>query len=239
MRKSISVQTMFVDVPLYERFGKAREVGFDFVELSDWTQLDLTRVRQELDRHRLHVSAVGGSGRESLMNPSDRDNFIEYLSQSCAVAKTFMCQNIVLDAKPSVEPTGRPGAKPTEVQLVAAAALALQEASAKAIRTGMSLFLRPLCINPRLHDTVQNVKNTGDIVRVVNSPVVRVCLDCAGLPLASEPVRDTLVALRDLVGYVHVGNESAERLKEIGAALRELIRYEGFVGFTAGGNTTL
>ena len=103
MDKAVSIQSMFTDAPFYERFGRAGRAGFTHVEFGKWTELDLSRVREELSASGVRLYAMTGADSFALTDPAIRKEFHEYLSQSIAVAKVIGCGNLIIRSAESLE----------------------------------------------------------------------------------------------------------------------------------------
>lgn len=242
MKKSLSIQTMFEDRPFYERFALARSAGFDFVEFGDWTDLDFTRVTDELRANGLRLGSIAGSLEHALDDPDRREDFLEFLSQSIAVAKSFACGNLI------IEPGGDPLACRTDggdFTRIAAVTRALIDAAEKARRAGVTLMLKPISTrrNPRalIHTTAAAV----EVVKVVNSPDLRLLYDVTQMQAMEGDIIATIRKYRDLIGYVQIGDDChAADLEDGEINLRHFLRvlidelgYNGIVGFLCRGGS--
>ncbi len=243
MEKALSLQSMFTDVPFYERFGKARPAGFHLVELGGWTELDLSRVREELSARGLRLYAMTGADRFSLTDPAVREAFHEYLSQSIAVAKSFGCGNLI------VRPEGGSfGSAPAQASPAdsadftgrAAAVQTLMEAAGKAERAGVRLLLKPGPASGCAGQYLRTNSSAGSLVKVVNSPALRLLYMIDPARGMEDGAAATFAKYRNQVGHVHVGDgeertEGAafltERLRSIERVLENDFQYGGAIGF--------
>lgn len=240
MKKSLSIETMFGDAPYYERFAKARAAGFDYVELDDWTELDITRVREELTANGLTLTAMSGARNHSLADPGQREDFLEFLSQSIAVARNFGCANIVVASEAEVRSSVRLGIdRKDDFMKMAAVTRALMEAAQKAAKAGMTLLVKPFGPRASAAHYGGSIPSAADVVRVVGSPALRllyeVRVDETNGPAMAEGMRK----YRDLIDYVRVvdsweRSESegcGESFSRIRGALDEQLGYDGIVCF--------
>lgn len=240
MKKSLSIQTMFADRLFYERFSLARAAGFDFVEFGDWTDLDFTRVSAELRDNGLRLASIAGSLDHPLDDPDRREDFLEFLSQSIAVAKNFGCGNLI------IEPGGEPlafRAAGGDFTRIAAVTRALMDAAEKARRAGVTLLLKPVSTrrDPRalIHITAAAV----EVVKVVNSPDLRLLYDVTQMQAMEGDIIATIRRYRDLIGYVQIGDdchaadlENGEiNLRHFLGVLIDELGYNGIVGFLCSG----
>lgn len=245
MKKAVSIQTMFTNLPFYERFAEARKAGFDLVEFGDWTQLDLGRVAEELAANNLRLSSVMGADTFDLTDPDVGEEFLEYLSQSIAVAKSFACRNLIVQSADKRGDDERGDASPTDSADFsgrAAATRALMDAAKKAERAGATLFLKPMPMRGRSFSYLHTNPSAGSVVKVINSPALRLLFSITHMRTMDD---DSVAALRkykDQVGYVHVGaaapgsGDIDPRL--VKTILEKELGYDGIIGFvlTAGEN---
>lgn len=231
MKKSISIETMFGDLPFYDRFGKVREAGVDWVEFSGWTELDFSRITEELQQNRLGLASMAGSDRHSLVDPDQRDDFLEFLSQSIAVAKSFDCRNLIIETGADGGSTPLANASRDDFVKASAATRTLDDAARKAARAGVTLYLKPVRLGLTRTIGMESLPSAGDVVKVVNSPALRLLLDTRQAAL-DEGADAAMRRFRELVGYVHIGMKlGPEELAGFRRVLEE-VGYAGTVGFT-------
>ena len=252
MEKAVSIQAMFTDLPFYERFGKARRAGFSLVEFGDWTKLDLSRVTEELAAHALGLWAITGADTFSLTDPDTRGGFLEYLSQSIAVAKSFGCRNLIIQSADKDDDTAEFNTEPTEsadFTSRAAATRTLMEAAQKAERAGVTLFLKPAPMLAGSLSYLHTNSSAGSVVKVINSPALRLLFDISLMRKMEDDIVSTFRRYKDYIRYVHIGdaNDSLPadcgeaNLRLIKTALEKDLAYDGAVGFVfnAGRNEQL
>lgn len=210
MEPSLSLNHVFVNASFYERFALAADAGFSYVELGSWTDLDITRVNEELQEHQLRLTSLVGSHHDISRNETHSD-FIEHLSQSIAVAKLFDCNNIIIETTIGSESTG----SAADTSIIASADLRdtaiairiLMAAAQRAERSGITLFLKPPPARPVF---LPALRLAGNVIAAVNSSALRLLLDstelwkCREQPEASRVMR----RIHQFIGYVHIGDGS-------------------------------
>lgn len=218
---------MFGDIPFYERFGKVREAGFDFVEFEGWTELDFSRITAGLAENHLQLASMTGSDRHSIVDPEQREEFLEYLSQSIAVARSFGCRNLVINTDADSASLPMDKAKRSDFTKISAATRALLDAAEQARRGGVTLLLKPVQCSGDV--CLQSIPSAGDVVKVVNSPSLRLLFDVEQAILRSETVEDAIRRYHDLLGYVRVGVDGDwAKWRKV---LVDELHYDGIVGF--------
>jgi hydroxypyruvate isomerase len=237
MKKSLSIETMFTDVPFYDRFAKVRAAGFDYIEFEGWTELVFSRVTELLNRHGLGLASISGARPHALLDPARHEDFLEFLSQTIAVAKCLSCTNIIIASESDVLDSVVPGKDgKCDFAAIAAAIRTLTEASAKAVKAGITLLVASSGESPA-NSLPCHVPSAGDVVKLVSSPALRLLHEVKrGERLDAGPAA-ALRKYRDVIQYVQVTDApdsprpAATSLADIGAALTRDLGYAGIVGF--------
>ncbi len=208
METAASLPVMFAPAPFYERFGMARRAGFSLVEIGGWTHLNLSRVTEELGKNSLRLAAMTGAEQYSLLDPGAREEFLEYLSQSVAVAKSFGCRNLVIQSGDrGVEPVAPPAGPAESADFTgrAAAVQTLMEAVDQARRAGVTLFLKPAPLGPgRPLAYLHTNSSAGSLVKVINSPSLRLLFTFSPSQPADAAAAATFLKYREYIGHVHI-----------------------------------
>ena len=244
MKKALCLEHAFENLPLFDRFAKAREAGFGHVELGGWTELDLSMVTEQLDSNSLALSCISGLNRFSPSDPERREAFLEFLSQSLAVAKSFSCPAIVVASEAKLhEQAGFGLDRKKDFAGVSTTIRTLMDAADQAEKSGVTLLVTPLPDTMESESaSLRGIPSAGDVVRVVNSPALRLLyrLDTCGM--SQTELADNMRKYRDVTGYVRIGEgvvlSSGKRgvdLPSVRKALADELRYDGIVGFAAGG----
>lgn len=213
MKKSLCLDTVFRDAPFEERFAKARDAGFACVELGDWSELDLTRAQELLTANGLELTSISGARNHSLGDPADREDFLEFLSQSVAIAKSFRCSRVVVPCEDGCDNMD-------------SVADALAGAAKKAARAGMTLLFRP---GRRGNDHPACLASAGETVRAIHSASLKLLYEARRENAIDAPVANILHRFRDILAYVQIADDG--QLQHVRRLLRAELRYDGIVGF--------
>lgn len=241
MEKTVSLQSMFTNLPFYERFGRAKQAGFDQVELGGWTELDLSRVRKEIAASGVRLHALTGADSFDLTDPAIREEFHEYLSQSVAVAKGLGCGNLIVQSAGNADAGADPQASPADSADFtgrAAAVQTLMEAAEKAERAGVRLLLKPGTMRPAVAPLHTN-SSAGSLVKVIQSPALRLLFTIEPAQWAGGGIEAAFGKYSKQIGYVHIGGEGKEKaggfwrtkLRPVRDVLQKGLGYKGGIGF--------
>lgn len=243
MEKSLSLARAFNDVPLYERFALAAAAGFSHVELGVWTDLDFSRVTEELEKHGLRLSALAGADGHDLSKIDSQHGFMEYVSQSIAVAKSFGCGGLVVESNTGSAAGEMADAGDTTVAAredlrnAAIATRVLMAVAQRAERNGVVLYLKPPKNPIARHAFLPALRLAGNVVGAVNSPALRLLLDSTALwkcrddPDAGKVMR----RIGGFLGYIHMGEWSSrgEWSEELAWLGKKVLSFHSFAGCVA------
>lgn len=240
MKKAVSIATLFTDVPFYDRFARAKAAGFDQVEIGGWTNLDLTRVADELQTNALSLAGLAGAESHALTNPEEREDFLEYLSQSIAVAKSFDCKDLILTSCEDAKTMPLDRSRQSDFTKIAAATRALMDAADKAHRAGVVLHVKPQAIPAAPGEFLETIQSVGEVVKVVNNPALQLLFPLGPVQALQNEVLDNLRRYRSHIGYIHLGSEQpalppggAADLPLVSRVLRDELAFRGVVCFVS------
>ena len=96
MKHSVCIETIFTELPFYERFKAVAESGFNYVEFWTWEDKDLKRIKQLCHEFKLGVASFSGDKEFSLVDLSEKGKYIEFLLKSIDAAKLLGSGNLVI-----------------------------------------------------------------------------------------------------------------------------------------------
>ena len=94
--RSACIESMYRELPFLERFRAAREDGFDFVEFWSWEDKDLAAVRSAAAEAGIAIAGFNGDGPFSLIDPAQKEDYLDYLRRSVAAAQTLGARAVTI-----------------------------------------------------------------------------------------------------------------------------------------------
>lgn len=241
MKKSICVETIFTEVPFYERFALVREAGFDYIEFWSWADKDVEKIKELCGKYQLKVASFSGDQRFSLIDDSHSKDYVEFIKKSIKTAKYLDCNTLVIHSNALGEGgivvnhyTGVQNSKKTAVMFNV-----LKELAPIAEEAKVTLVLEAL--NTKLDHVGNFLDRTADsaeVVRVVNSPYIKALYDVYHMQIVEGNIIDTLKAYIDAIAYIHVADVPGRHepgtgeinYKNVFNTLKEL-KYDKVIGF--------
>ena len=232
-----------------EEYGKlelARQQGFKAIEILNWAHLDLQRLRGEIDRTGVAVSAIlfhaSDPAQQALIanthgivHADAKDAFVTAIRETIAAAQVLGCTNIVVT-------TGNEIAGVARAEQHAQVVAALKAAAPLAEAANIQLVLEPLNILVNhmgyfLTTTAESVA----VIEEVGSPMVKVLYDVYHQQITEGNLINNIRANIRHIGHIHVGDVPGRKqpgtgeinYKNVFKAIRDT-GYTGFVVFECG-----
>lgn len=208
MKKSICIEKLFIDIPFYDRFAKVRESGFDYIEFGSWEQHDVKHIKELLEENQLKLGCFSGDKDYNLIDPAHCGEFIDYLKRSIDVAHELNCENLVLHSNALAE-QGRmctDGNELNDRTKIACATKNLLEAARAAEEGHVILQLEPVSSYAKPGYYMTTSASAADIIRVVDSPNLKLLYDIYHMQLMEGDLVNTLQKNADILGYIHIGD---------------------------------
>ena len=95
-QKSACIEPMYHELPFLDRFQAAKDDGFAFVEFWSLTDKDLDAVRAAAERAGVGIAGFNGDAELSLIDPSQKEAYLAFLSQSVEAAKKVGASSLTI-----------------------------------------------------------------------------------------------------------------------------------------------
>lgn len=243
MQYSINIETVYQELPFEDRFAAAKRDGFDYVEIWDWTSKDLQKLKDLCKQHGLEISCMGGDGPISLCDPARGDEYLAFLRRSLQAAKDIGCKRLAVHSN-ELMPEPHPYAADlfpqySDAEKTMAMYRSLAAIAPEAEEAGVTLCLEALNVEvEHIGNFLKYTRDAAEIVRMVNSPCVRILYDAYHMYLNEGKIMETIRRYRDLIGCVHIADAPGRGEPGTGcinyrAVLQDLhdIGYEEMIAF--------
>lgn len=241
MKRSLCTEMFFMEAPFEERFRPAREAGFDYIEFWSWADKDIPAIKELCRRYDLRIASFSGDQNLSLIDETQRADYLRFVEQSLEVAGFLGCGNLVIHSN-GLGDGGvvlNPYDHLSHVQKIDAMAETLKRLAPRAEKAGVNLLLEAL--NTRVDhpgNFLSSTAQAAEIVGSIGSPWIKILYDIYHMQIMEGNIIDTLRKNMDRIGYIHIADVPGRHEPGTGEihfpnvmrALREL-GYDGFVGF--------
>lgn len=211
MKYSVNIETIYKELPFAERFAAAKRDGFDYVEIWDWESKDLDALAALCKENGIEISCMGGDGPISLCDPAHGEEYLAYLRKSLQAAQKLGCKRLAVHSN-ELMPEPRPYAADlfpqySDAEKTMAMYRSLAAIAPEAEAVGVTLCLEALNVEvEHLGNFLKYTKDAAEIIRMVNSPHVKILYDAYHMYLNEGKIIETIRKYKNLIGCIHVAD---------------------------------
>lgn len=241
VRKCACIDTLYTELPWEERFQAAKNDGFEAVEFWDWRIRDLEATRKAAENAGITISGFNGDADFSLVDPSHKEKYIDYLKESIKAAKTIGAKSVTIHSNALGDGgivVNHYDELSDTVKLCSMYDMLL-ECAKIAEKEEINLNLEALNITTdHVGNFLKYTQMGAEICRLINSPRLKLLYDVYHMQINEGCICDTITQYGDQFGHVHVADAPGRHEPGTGEinykkVLRHLEEsgYQGLVGY--------
>lgn len=229
---AVNLSTIFTEVPFLERFKKAREFGFSFVECQFPYDYSIEEIQQELKQHQLEMVLINlppgnwAKGDRGIAADLTRiEEFKESVMQGIHYARALNVSKIHCMAGIVS------GADPKAVYIEN-----LQFAGTELAKHGLTLLIEPINPLDMPGYYLTNIYQASEILKAVNLPNVKLQFDFYHIEKVHGQSLSIYQEYADIVGHVQIADHPGRHQPgteemDYQQILQNLnYKYEGYIG---------
>ena len=211
MKFSVNIEVIYKELPFAERFAAAKRDGFDYVEIWDWDSKDIDELCRLCKENEIEISCMGGDGPISLCDPAHEKEYLDYIQQSLAIAQKTGCKRLAVHSNELLPEPKQYAADLFEQYSDAEKTMAMYRTLSKvaplAEQAGVTLCLEALNVETdHLGNFLKYTKDAAEIIRMVDSPNVKILYDAYHMYLNEGKICETIKKYKDLIAQVHIAD---------------------------------
>lgn len=240
-QKSACIEPMYSELPFLARFQAAKNDGFDFVEFWNWKDKDLDAVKAAAETAGIGISGFNGDADYSLIDPAQRELYLNSLRQSAAAAKKLGARSITIHSNA----LGEGGIVLNRYEELSGTVKletmyeTLTECAKIAEESGIRMNLEPLnVVTDHVGNFLTTTRMAAELTRRIGSPKLKVLYDVYHMQLNEGNLCANIRAFGDQFGHIHVADAPGRHEPGTGEidypqvfACLEEIGYQGLIGF--------
>lgn len=208
---SVNIEVIYKELPFAERFAAAKRDGFDYVEIWDWDSKDIDELCRLCRENEIEISCMGGDGPISLCDPAHEKEYLDYIRQSLTVARKVGCKRLAVHSNELLPEPRQYAADLFEQYSDAEKTMAMYRTLCKvaplAEQAGVTLCLEALNVETdHLGNFLKYTKDAAEIIRMVDSPNVKILYDAYHMYLNEGKICETIKKYKDLIAQVHIAD---------------------------------
>ena len=209
MKKSICIEMLFTEVPFEDRFRLTKESGFDFIEFWAWKHKDIQKIKELCQAYDLKIASFSGDQDFSMVDESQKEDYISFVEESIEIAKFLSCDNLVIHSNA----LGENGIVKNDydnisnTKKITVMRDVLQTLAAKAEKANITLVLEALnTLVDHPGNFLTSTKEAAELIRLVNSSYIKILYDIYHMQIMEGNIINTLKEYIDIIGYIHIAD---------------------------------
>jgi hydroxypyruvate isomerase len=203
------IEPLYAEIPFLDRFEAAGKDGFESVEFWSWTDKDLDAVKKAASDAGIAISGFNGDADYSLIDPSHKKNYLDFLKKSVAAAQTIGASSVTIHSNALGE-----GGKVVEYYLTLSDTVKkcsmydmLLECARIAEDSGIAMNLEPLnIITDHTGNYLVHTNDAAEMTRLIGSPKLKILYDVYHMQLNEGNICGNISANIDQIGHVHIAD---------------------------------
>lgn len=203
------LDTMYTQLPWLERFQAAKNDGFAAVEFWDWRQYDRDQTLEAARAADIPINGFDGDAHFSLVNPEERDQYLDYLQQSLLYAKAVGAKSVTIHSNG----LGKGGVVLSKFENLSHTIKlcsmyeGLKQSAKLAEEAGVTLHLEALNITTdHVGNFLESTQMGVELCRLVNSPRLKLLYDMYHMQQNEGNIIPTIYRYGHLFGHVHIAD---------------------------------
>lgn len=209
LRKCACIDTLYTELPFAERFAAAKQDGFEAVEFWDWRVHDVAELRRASEAADICISGFNGDADYSLIDPTHKEKYLDYICQSVATAKVMGAESITIHSNA----LGDGGIVVNHYENLSDTIKLcsmydmLVECAVIAEKSGIRMNLEALNVTTdHVGNYLRTTRMGAEICRLIGSPMLKILYDAYHMQLNEGSLCDNISQYCDQIGHVHVAD---------------------------------
>ena len=209
LKRCACIDTLYTELPFYERFQAAKADGFEAVEFWDWRIRDLDKVLEASTKANITISGFNGDADYSLVDPTHKEKYLNALSDSLKAAKKVGAVSITIHSNA----LGECGIvvnhyeKLSDTVKLCSMYDTLLASVKLAEEYKIRLNLEGLNITTdHVGNFLKTTQMAAEITRLINSPYLKILYDAYHMQLNEGSICDNLTKYIDQIGHIHIAD---------------------------------
>jgi hydroxypyruvate isomerase len=232
---AVNLSTIFTEVPFLERFKKAREFGFSFVECQFPYDHSIEEIQRELEQHQLSMVLINfppgnwtKGDRGIAADPTRIKEFKESVKKGSQYARALKVSKLHCMAG-IVSGAGPKEARKTYIEN-------LHYAGTELAKHGLTLLIEPINPFDMPGYYLTNIYQASEILRAVSLPNVKLQFDFYHIESVHGHSLSIYQESADIVGHVQIADHPRRNQPGIGGMDYDQIlqylcnKYDGYIG---------
>jgi hydroxypyruvate isomerase len=203
------IDTLFTDLTFYDRFQAAKDAGFESIEFWNRDDKDPAKVKAAAEKAGIKISGFNGDAAYSLVDPTHKEKYMEYLKGSVAFAQAIGAASVTIHSNA----LGDGGVVVnhyddlSDTVKICSMYDMLLDCAKIADESGINMNLEALNITTdHVGNFLQTTRMGAEMTRLIKCDRLKLLYDVYHMQLNEGSICDNLTQYIDQIGHVHVAD---------------------------------
>lgn len=208
-KQSACIDTLYTEIPFYDRFAVAKKDGFDFVEFWSWVDRDADKIKKAATDAGIGISGFNGDQAYSLVDPTHKQAYLDYLKLSVDMAQKVGALSVTIHSNA----LGNGGIVVnhyddlSDTVKICSMYDMLLECARIAEASGIAMNLEPLnIISDHVGNFSKYTRDAATMTKLIGSPKLKVLYDVYHMQLNEGNLCGNIRVHVSEIGHVHVAD---------------------------------
>jgi hydroxypyruvate isomerase len=209
MKHCACIDMLYTEYPWEERFKRAKNDGFEYVEFWDWRHRNLDAIKKAAEEAGIKISGFNGDADFSLVDPTHQEKYLEELKKSIEAAKKIGAESVTIHSNALGDGGVVVNSYKELSDTVKLCSMfdTLKECVKIAEEKNIRLNLEALNITTDHSGNFLTTTQMGaEIVRLIGSNKLNLLYDAYHMQLNEGSICDTLTKHIDVIGHIHIAD---------------------------------
>lgn len=241
MKFCACIDTLYTELPWEKRFSAASRDGFESVEFWDWRVRDLETTHKAAEQAEIKISGFNGDADFSLVDPLQREDYLQALAQSLQAAKQLAAASVTIHSNA----LGEGGLvinsydELSDTVKLCSMYEGLKQSAELAEKYAINLNLEGLNVKvDHVGNFLKTTAMAAELTKMIGSKRLRILYDAYHMQINEGDICGNLQSYIEQIGHVHVADVPGRHEPGTGElnyhnVFRKLISlgYKGRIGF--------
>jgi len=203
------IDTLFTDLPFYDRFQAAHNEGFESVEFWNRDDKDPAKISRIASKVGIRISGFNGDAAYSLVDPTHKEKYLEYLRGSVEFARIIGAASVTIHSNA----LGDGGIvvnhynELSDTVKICSMYDMLLSCAQIADQSGINMNLEALNITTdHIGNFLKTTRMGAEMTRMINCDRLKLLYDVYHMQLNEGSICDNLTKYFDRIGHIHVAD---------------------------------
>ncbi len=203
------IDTLYTELPWIKRFSAAKKDGFHAIEFWNWKHRNLNETKKAAEDANIAISGFNGDFEYSLIDPSHKERYLDYLKRSVEAAKIIGAESLTIHSN-ALDEKGHVVNYYNDLSLtvkLCSLYSMLVECVKIADENNIKMYLEPLNIRiDHVGNFLASTQMAAEITELIGNPQLKILYDVYHMQINEGDISSNLAKYKNQIGHIHIAD---------------------------------